>query len=261
MLVFGGGIFFSKQFCWHVGNRPQIEKTPHQLHQKIIWPNLWFLRHQRFLEPVINFARQSMVTKLFLNGHFVSVSPTVFFRHKQRVLFYTIIAMGWLAWLTGTWAAFPSRFWTKKSISLTNLLDVLKLDNTPFRLKRIPYSAVTSLICFFFPSQNISKSSVARMGSHRRWRLRFCQRKRLGDSTSFNKSSILTAPCWRATGLLWINPWVNEFSVTSICDKNFEEFFSFSFSWISRVSQIFLVCLSDHYPRVDQSPAENRALY
>ena len=169
--------------------------------------------------------------------------------------------MGWLAWLTGTWAAFPSRFWTKKSISLTNLLDVLKLDNTPFRLRRIPYSAVTSLICFFFPSQNISKSSVARMGSHRRWRLRFCQRKRLGDSTSFNKSSILTAPCWRATGFLWINSWLNEFSVTSICDKNFEEFFSFSFSWISRVSQMFLVCLSEHYPRVDQSPAENWALY
>lgn len=87
-----------------------------------------------------------------------------FFRYKQRVLFYAIIAMGWLAWLTGTWAAFPSRFWTQKSISLTNLLDVLKLDNTPFRLRRIPYSAVTSLICFFFPSQNISKSSMLWQG-------------------------------------------------------------------------------------------------
>lgn len=179
------------------------------------WPNLWFLRHQRFLEPVINFARPSMVTKLFSNGHFLFPFLLRLFRHKQRVLFYAIIAMGWLAWLTGTWAAFPSRFWTKKSISLTNLLDVLKLDNTPFRLKRIPYSAVISLICLFFPSQNISKSSVARMGSHRRWRLRFCQRKRLGDSTSFNKSSIFTAPCWRATGFLWINSWLNEFSVTS----------------------------------------------
>jgi len=71
---------------------PQIEKTPHQLHQT----KKWMTKSVIASAPKI-FARQSMVTKLFFKRPFLFSFLLRLFRHKQRVWFYAIIAMGWLA--------------------------------------------------------------------------------------------------------------------------------------------------------------------
>ena len=103
---------------------------------------------------------------------------------------------------------------------------ILQFDTSSFRCVETWYwlslKNHSLSICHFSYLRFLSQSkylkvipALARMGSHRRWRLRSCQRKRLGNSTTFNKSSIFTAPCWRATGFLWINSWLNKFNVTS----------------------------------------------